>query len=156
MPMPILMRDKWVHIRLSRGSEYSQLRQLDGQAGLVRLGPGGEDVEDQLGAVEHLDADRLLPDCGSGPATRSLSKMTTSASVGLDRAASARRPCPCRCRSPASGALSLLRQPADDRGAGRFDQAGQFVQGIVVIGVLGKLDAHQDGGFALDALLAVV
>ena len=60
MPMPILMRDKWVHIRFRRGSEYSQLRQLDGQARFVRLRAAGEDVENQLGAVEHLDADRLF------------------------------------------------------------------------------------------------
>ena len=58
--MPILMRDRWVHIRLSRGSEYCKLGHLDRQAGFVRLCPAGEDVEDHLGAVEHLDAERLL------------------------------------------------------------------------------------------------
>ena len=37
-----------------------ELRELHRQAGFVRLRAAGEDVEDQLGAVEHLDAEGLL------------------------------------------------------------------------------------------------
>ena len=50
-------------------------------AGPRRSGAGGEDVEDQLAAVDHLDADAPSRGCGPGPGDRSLSKMTTSASV---------------------------------------------------------------------------
>ncbi len=59
-PIPPRIRDRWVHIRASRGSRYSELRQLDLQLGLVGPGPGREDVEDQLGAVHHPDLELLL------------------------------------------------------------------------------------------------
>ena len=59
-----------------------ELGQLDLQPGLRRAGPRGEDVEDQLAAVEDLDAGRFLQ-VADLAGDRSLSKMTTSASVAL-------------------------------------------------------------------------
>jgi hypothetical protein len=49
-----------------------------------------------------------------------------------------------------------LRQPADDLGPGGLDESCQFVERIFVERVLRKLDAYQNGGLALDALLTVV
>ena len=43
-----------------------ELRQLDLEVGLVGPGAGGEDVEDDLGAVDHLDAEEPSPGCASG------------------------------------------------------------------------------------------
>ena len=41
-----------------------QLSQLDGQSRFVRAGMIGEDVQDQLGAVQHLHANRLFQVAG--------------------------------------------------------------------------------------------
>ena len=56
------------------------------------------------------------------------------------------------------GRLPLLQHAADDRGAGGFGQARELVERIAVDEerMVGQLHAHQDGGLALDALLAVV
>jgi hypothetical protein len=67
MPTPIFMRERCVHIRLSRGSEYSSCANSTASRDSIRLGTGGEDVEDQLGAVEHLDVRRPFPGCESEP-----------------------------------------------------------------------------------------
>ena len=45
---------------LEPGQRVFELRQLDLEVGLVGPGVGGEDVEDDLGAVDDLDAERLL------------------------------------------------------------------------------------------------
>ena len=50
----------------SRGRRVFELRQFDLQPRLRRAGAAGEDVEDQLAAVEHLDAERLLQVAGLG------------------------------------------------------------------------------------------
>ena len=57
MPPPLpAMRSRWFHIFTSRGIGVLHLGEFDLQLGLVASGPGGEDVEDQLGAIQDLDA----------------------------------------------------------------------------------------------------
>ena len=76
----LLARQVGPHLLQARQRVF-ELREFDLQPRLGRLGAGGEDVEDQLAAVEHLDADAPSRGCAPGPGERSLSKMTTSASV---------------------------------------------------------------------------
>ena len=53
------MRDKCVHIRFSRGSEYSSCASSTARrASWVRA--SGEYVENHFGAIEHLDAQLAL------------------------------------------------------------------------------------------------
>ena len=65
---------------LEPGQGVLELRQLDLEMGLVRPGPGGEDVEDDLGPVDDLDAQEPSPGSAVWAGPRSLSKTTRSAS----------------------------------------------------------------------------
>ena len=112
MPMPALMRDRWVHIRFSRGSEYSSWASSTARRASCVLARGGEDVEDHLAAVEHLDADGLFQVARLGR-RQVVVEDDTSASCRLDQLSSAPRPCPCRC-SVVNRALAPLRQLTDD------------------------------------------
>jgi hypothetical protein len=49
-----------------------------------------------------------------------------------------------------------LRDLPHNDGAGGFDQAGQFVQRIAMIGMIRKLHADENGVLAVHALLTVV
>ena len=62
------LRDRWVHICSQPGQRVFQLGQLDLQLGFDGAGAGGEDVEDQLAAVEHLELGRFfqVADLGGG------------------------------------------------------------------------------------------
>ena len=66
MPTPFFCRDKVRPHPLQPRQRVFELGQFDRQPGLVRLRAAGEDVEDQLGAVEHLDVRSPFPGCGSG------------------------------------------------------------------------------------------
>ena len=60
MPMPPLdARQVGPHLPQARQGVF-ELGQLDLQPGLDGAGAGGEDVEDQLAAVEHLDLGGLF------------------------------------------------------------------------------------------------
>ena len=49
------MRERWTHIRRSRGSRYWSCASSTWRPRLVGAGAGGEDVEDQLGPVHDPD-----------------------------------------------------------------------------------------------------
>ncbi len=57
MPTPALIRDKWVHIRLSRGSEYSSCASSTANRASC-VCAGRENVEDHFGAIKHFHAER--------------------------------------------------------------------------------------------------
>ena len=65
---------------LEPGQRVFELRQLDLEVGLVGLRPGGEDVEDHLGPVDHLDARAAFSRFRVWAGPMSLSKTTRSAS----------------------------------------------------------------------------
>ena len=127
--MPPLMRDKCVHIRFSRGSEYCSCASSTASRASYVCARAGEDVENQLGAVEHLHTDRFFQIARLGREPRSLSKMTTSAS-----AAAARRSQLLHFAAAKIGGyigrLSLLGKRAHHAGAGRSGQAFQFFQRV--------------------------
>jgi hypothetical protein len=131
-----------------------ELRQLDGQPGLVRLRTAGENIENDLGAVEHLDAERFFQVAD----LRRREIVVEDHHVGVGRVDEQLDLFDLAVPDVGGriGRLSLLGEPADNFGARRFDQAGEFVERIFVKRVFWKLDAHQDGGLALDALLTVV
>ena len=52
-------RDKWVQARVRRGSRYSSCASSTCSLPSRLRARGGEDVEDQLAAVEHLDVEAL-------------------------------------------------------------------------------------------------
>ncbi len=105
-----------------------QLRQLDGQPRFVGLCAAGKDVENQLGAIEHLDADRLLQiaclagsqiviedhHVGIGGGGQSLQLFDFAAAK----------------ISGHVGRFALLGQRADHAGPGRGCQAFQFFQRV--------------------------
>ena len=64
--MPPLYRDRWVHIRFKPRHRVFELRQLDLEVSLVRPGVRGENVEDHLGAIDHLDLELSLEVAGLG------------------------------------------------------------------------------------------
>ena len=106
-----------------------QLGQLDLQPGLRRAGPGGEDVEDQLAAVEDLDAGRLfqVADLGRGEVVVEDDDVGVG---GLDAALATPRPCPCRCRWPGLMSCRFWVSSPTTVGAGGVGQAAQLVQRV--------------------------
>ena len=60
MPMPPVWRSRWLQRRTSRVAMVLQPRQFDLQLAFVALRAGGEDVEDQRGAVGNRHAQVLL------------------------------------------------------------------------------------------------
>ena len=103
-----------------------ELRQLDGQAGFVRPRTRREDIENHLGAIEHLDAQLLFQiadlrrgkivveddHVGVGGADHQLELLDLAlAEIGR-----------------LIGRGALLSEAADDFGPGGFHQAGQLVQ----------------------------
>ena len=71
-------RDRWVHICSQPRQRVFELGQLDLQARLVRAGAGGEDVEDQLAAVEDLQRRGFF----ARPLTRLLTRRRPPARLG--------------------------------------------------------------------------
>ena len=112
---------------LEPGHRVFELGQLDLEVGLVRPGMGGEDVEDDLGAVDHLDAELLL----EVPRLRRAQVVVEDDEVGLvgldqllellDLA-----------RADVGGdvdVLPLLQHAADHDETGRLGQTADLVQG---------------------------
>ncbi len=153
MPTPALMRDKWVHIRFSRGNAYCELRQLHRQACFVRPRTRRENIENHFGAIEHLDAQGLLQVAGLG--RRKIVVEDHRVGIGgadhqlqlLDFAFAEIR------RLIRRG--TLLSEAADDFRPGGFYKSGQFVQVIAGRMAIGQLNADQYGRLALYALLTV-
>ena len=109
-----------------------QLRQLDLQPAFARLRAPGEDVENDFGAIDHAPAQNLFEvarlrgrehvvenrDCRADFVARERNLFSLAASDQRGRL----------------GARPLLRRAQHDDGAGRFGEAGQFVEREIGIG----------------------
>ncbi len=140
------MRDKCVHIRLSRGKAVFELGQFHGQTRLVRLRVRGKDVQNQLGAIEDLDSHRLLQ-------VASLARTQVVVEDHHVRLVRGHQPhefldlaTPQKCGGV--GRLAALRHPAHHPRAGRRGQPLEFLQGILLKSLVGKNDSDQHRGFA--------
>ena len=124
-----------------------QLGQLNLEFGLLGLGPRGEDIEDQLAAVHHLDANGLLQLANLGrrqvvvedddvgfEALDALSKL-----LGLAFADVGGR----------MDGAQLLLEPVHHHRAGTFGQRGQFRQVVPTIRA-SQNRAYEDGAFFPD------
>ena len=125
-----------------------QLGQFDRQPGLVRLGPPGENVEDQLRAVEDLyardplevadlsRAEVVVEDDHVGVAgRRQRGQLFDLAFAEVGRGV---------------GGLAALNQLPDDAGAGRVGQPFKLLQRrIVVAAVAGQEHADEHRGLAV-------
>ncbi len=154
MPTPIFMPREVGPHPLQPRQRVLELGQLDRQPGLVRLGAGGEDVEDQLGAVEHLHAGRLLQIAGLG----GREVVVEDDHVGLRGGDQLRQLLELALAQVAVrvGLLQPLRHQPDHLGPGRFGQPREFLQRLFLVGpIAGKLNAHQHNLFAANALLAL-
>ena len=127
-----------------------QLGQLDRQAGLVRLGAAGEDVEDQLRAVEHLQPGGFLQIAGLA-GTEIVVEEDHVGHFGVGQGGQflhlSLAQVGCRV-----GRLAALGQLADDLRAGGFGQTFQFFQRDQFVVAVGEKDAHEDGRLAHHAL----
>ena len=120
-----------------------ELGQLDRQPGLVRPGTVGEDVEDQLRAVQHLQpgglfqvarlagAEVVVEDdhvghFGVGQGGQFLHFTLAQVGRGV-------------------GGLAVLGQLADDVRAGRLGEALQFLQRDGLLLSVGEINPHQNG-----------
>ena len=79
MPMPILMRDKWVHIRFSRGSEYCNCASSTARRDSL-VWARRRKFEDQFRAIEHLDAGGLFKISSLGRAEIVVEQITSASS----------------------------------------------------------------------------
>ena len=111
VPMPPPSRDSAVPDPASRGSRYSQLRELDLPLAFPRARTAREDVENQLRAIEHLP---LHPRFDLAQLRRrQLVVEDDDGDVGLvARRGQRRRPCRCRgtWRDRASGRSCDMRR----------------------------------------------
>jgi hypothetical protein len=127
-----------------------ELRQLDGQAGFVRLGIGREDVEDQLGPVDDLGARRLFEIARL--AGREVVVEIHIGVVMFDERFSSTFP------AEVGGHVrrfAPLQQAADHAGPRRFGQAGDFVERVVAHGLTGKNHANEDRLLARNAVTSL-
>ena len=130
-----------------------QLGQLDGQAGFVRLCPAGEDVENQLRAVQDLHAgDFFQVACLAGTQV-----VVEDDHVGVGGRGQAGQLGDLALAQVGGGVggLAALGQLADHPRAGGGGQAFQFFQRLAVAGPAGQQHADQDGGLAGPAVAAV-
>ena len=126
--------------------QVGQLGQLHLQLGLVGAGPGGEDVEDQLGPV-HDPALELLLEVGALVGGELLVE-DHEGGAGLAHQGPQFLDLPFPDQRRRVGRGHLLRQPAHHHRARGVGEPGQFIQVLgKVVGVLGALArrAHQDG-----------
>ena len=114
---------------LQPGHRVLELRQLDLEVGLVGPRPGGEDVEDDLGPVDHLDAQELL----QVPRLGGAEVVVEDDEVGLVRLDQLLQLLDL-ARADVRGdvrLLPLLEHAADDDQPGGLGQAPDLVQGVV-------------------------
>ncbi len=126
-----------------------ELGQLHLQAGLGGARPGGEDVEDQLTAVEHLDFGGLLQVAD----LRRRQVVVEDNDVGVGGRGLLLEFHELALADVAGGVdlQAALAKAADDEGAGRGRQAAQLFEGVVAEpGALRQLDADEEGAFEVD------
>ena len=114
---------------LEPGQGVFELRQLDLEVGLVGPRPGGEDVEDHLGPVDHLDPEELL----QVPRLRRAEVVVEDDEVGLVRPDQLLELVHL-ARADIGGdvdLMPLLEHPADHDQAGRLDQPAELLQRVV-------------------------
>ena len=127
--MPALVARQVGPHPLEPGQRVFELGQLDLEVGLVGPGPGGEDVEDHLGPVDHLDAQELLQVPRLGRAEVVVEDDEVGL-VGLDQLLELLD----LARADVGGdvdLLPLLEHAADHDQPGRLGQAPDLVQGVV-------------------------
>ena len=100
-----------------------ELRELDLQLALGADGVLGEDVEDQLGAVDDTRVERASSSARCCVGSSSSSTSSTSAPRSRVRRASAPRACPCRRTCVGSGRVAVLHELGDRLDAARCARA---------------------------------
>ena len=152
--MPALMRDKCVHICFSRGSEYSKLRQLDGEAGFVGLRARLA----KMSRISSVRSSTFTPTAFSRlrvcAGERSLSKITHVGVVGIDQLPQLFDLAFAQV-SRHVGHVAALRQLTDDANFRRGGQSVQFIERRLAGRMIGQNDAHEHCGLAGDTIRAV-
>ena len=134
---------------LEPGHRVFELRQLDLEVGLVRSRVRREDVEDHLGAIDHLDPELLLEVARLGGAQVVVEDDDVGL-LGLDE----RLELLDLARADVGrdvDLLPLLQQAADHLQAGRLGQSPELLQGIVrrrLVAVQGQDHPDQNGSFS--------
>ncbi len=130
-----------------------QLSQLHGQSGLVRLGTAGEDVQNQLRPIEHLQTGELL----EVPRLGGAEVVVEDNHVGPGRGGQAGQLGHLTLAQIGGrhGSLPPLGQPANHPHASGGRQPFELPQGRFVATPVGKQDADQHGCLAGDAVGAI-
>ena len=147
--MPPLMRPRWVHILPQARQGVFQLGQLDLQAGLGGAGARGEDVEDQLAAVEDFDLGRFFQVAN----LRRRQIVVEDDHVGV-RGLDLRLEFCDFALADVAGRIDFqtpLAEAADDDGAGGGRQAAQFFERVIANpGAVRHVHADEKGFFEMD------
>ena len=135
---------------LEPGERIFKLRQFDRQTRLVRSRAGREDVQDQLGSVDHLHLERLFQ-IPRLPGRQVVVEQNDVRPVRFDQQGELLDfPFPDTGRE--IGLVAPLDQPADRLDPRRLGQSGEFVERLVRKFRFRRVDADQNRPFPFQTL----
>ncbi len=126
-----------------------ELGEFDRQPGFVRLGSRRENIEDHLGAIEHLDVERHLEIANLR--RREIVVEDDHAGIGGPHHSLELLELTLAEISGYVGRVAALGESTHDLRPGGFGEAGQLLERLVVVRPVRQKDADQNGRLALDA-----